>query len=85
MASPSIAFPWILNITCALCSDKAELDMGQCENCKKEIDTRIAWLTGEAKFFCSEFCAEAEGFSRTSLAPPKLIKPVTAMLERADT
>ncbi len=82
MASPSIVFPWILNRTCALCSDKAELDMVQCENCKKEIDTRIAWLNRRGKV---EFCAEAEGFSRTSLAPPKLIKPVTAMLERADT
>ena len=42
-----------------------------CPNCNQEIHPLSAWLTGSGKFYCSEFCAEADGVSIRQLAPPK--------------
>jgi hypothetical protein len=40
----------------------------KCSNCHRAIDPRSAWKGSASRFYCSEFCADAEAQDRFGVA-----------------
>jgi hypothetical protein len=40
----------------------------KCSNCHRTIDPRSAWKGSAGRFYCSEFCADAEAQDRLEVA-----------------
>ena len=64
----------------ALCL-KLEVLM-QCVFCRKEIAPLGAWRSSSGKFYCSEFCAEAETNEPSTVTFPPL-QPTSSANEKA--